>query len=322
MGYLGNAPADQAVQIGTGVIGTSEITDDSIANADIKSDAAIDATKIADGTVTSAEFQYINTLSSNAQTQISAALPKAGGTMSGNIAMGSNDISGVGEVEATSLDISGDADIDGTLETDNLTVGGSQGSDGEVLTSTGSGVAWEAAAGGAGGWVKIGTSTVATSVSNIEIEHGFDSTYDVYKIFVSNLYGTSDGQWFECRLKIGGSYRGDNYYSLGIRSLSGTGHRDTASYNTGQLLLHSNQGVDGAKETTSLEITFHNPDNTTHNKHVSWIGSQAEQSAGRTEGIVGGGGYNGSQAELTGFKFQMSHGSIASATFTSYGLVK
>ena len=32
--------------------------------------ALIDATKIADGTVTSAEFQYINTLSSNAQDQI------------------------------------------------------------------------------------------------------------------------------------------------------------------------------------------------------------------------------------------------------------
>ena len=32
--------------------------------------ALIDATKIADGTVTSTEFQYINTLSSNAQTQI------------------------------------------------------------------------------------------------------------------------------------------------------------------------------------------------------------------------------------------------------------
>jgi hypothetical protein len=41
-----------------------------IANANIKSAAAIDATKIADGSVTSAEFQFINTLSSNAQTQI------------------------------------------------------------------------------------------------------------------------------------------------------------------------------------------------------------------------------------------------------------
>ena len=41
-----------------------------LANASIKASAGIDATKIADGTVTSAEFQYINTLSSNAQTQI------------------------------------------------------------------------------------------------------------------------------------------------------------------------------------------------------------------------------------------------------------
>ena len=41
-----------------------------IENANIKAAAAIDATKIADGSVTSTEFQYINTLSSNAQTQI------------------------------------------------------------------------------------------------------------------------------------------------------------------------------------------------------------------------------------------------------------
>jgi len=48
-----------------------------------------------------------------------------------------------GEVDAVSLDISGDVDVDGTLETDNLTVGGAQGTDGQLLTSTGSGVAWE-----------------------------------------------------------------------------------------------------------------------------------------------------------------------------------
>jgi len=50
------------VSIGTGVI----------VDADVNASAAIDATKIADGTVTSTEFQYINTLSSNAQTQINA----------------------------------------------------------------------------------------------------------------------------------------------------------------------------------------------------------------------------------------------------------
>ena len=49
-----------------------------IADASIKASAAIDATKIADGSVTSTEFQYINTLSSNAQTQLNAKSPSAG----------------------------------------------------------------------------------------------------------------------------------------------------------------------------------------------------------------------------------------------------
>ena len=41
-----------------------------------------------------------------------------------------------------------DIDVDGTAEVDNLTINGSQGNDGDVLTSTGSGIAWEAASGG------------------------------------------------------------------------------------------------------------------------------------------------------------------------------
>ena len=55
-----------------------------IVNADIKASAAIDATKIADGSVTSAEFQYINSLSSNAQTQIDTKAPLASPALTGN----------------------------------------------------------------------------------------------------------------------------------------------------------------------------------------------------------------------------------------------
>lgn len=41
-----------------------------IVDADIKSDAAIDASKIADGTISNAEFQYLNGASSNIQSQL------------------------------------------------------------------------------------------------------------------------------------------------------------------------------------------------------------------------------------------------------------
>jgi len=66
-----NASIDLA-HLAASSVNSSKIVDNSIVNADINSSAAIDATKIANGTVTSAEFQYINTLSSNAQTQINA----------------------------------------------------------------------------------------------------------------------------------------------------------------------------------------------------------------------------------------------------------
>ena len=52
--------------------GVTAIASGVVVDADINASAAIDATKIADGSVTSTEFQYINTLSSNAQTQIDA----------------------------------------------------------------------------------------------------------------------------------------------------------------------------------------------------------------------------------------------------------
>ena len=53
-----------------GTIGTGTWQGTAIANAYIGT--TIDATKLADGSVTNAEFQYINTLSSNAQTQLDA----------------------------------------------------------------------------------------------------------------------------------------------------------------------------------------------------------------------------------------------------------
>ena len=51
---------------------TGTLAEDQIVDAMVNASAAIDATKIANGSVTSTEFQYINSLSSNAQTQLDA----------------------------------------------------------------------------------------------------------------------------------------------------------------------------------------------------------------------------------------------------------
>ena len=61
----------------------ASIPDDSITNA--KLSTGIDAVKLADGSVTNAEFQYINSLTSNAQTQIDAKAPTASPTFTGDV---------------------------------------------------------------------------------------------------------------------------------------------------------------------------------------------------------------------------------------------
>ena len=66
--FDGSGNVTGVAAIGTGVI----------VNADVKSDAGIDATKLADGSITDTELQYISTLSSNAQTQIDSKSATAG----------------------------------------------------------------------------------------------------------------------------------------------------------------------------------------------------------------------------------------------------
>ena len=72
-GYITSSSSDTLTNKTFDADGTgNSITN--IENADIKAAAAIDATKIADGSVTSAEFQYIGGLTSDAQTQINSKL--------------------------------------------------------------------------------------------------------------------------------------------------------------------------------------------------------------------------------------------------------
>lgn len=55
---------------GASSVGSNEITNDSIVNADIKSNAAIDATKINTGVVSNTEFNYLDGVTSAIQTQL------------------------------------------------------------------------------------------------------------------------------------------------------------------------------------------------------------------------------------------------------------
>ena len=64
-------------KINDSAVTSAKIADDTIVNADINSSAAIDATKIHDGTISNTEFGYLNSVTSAIQTQLDAKLVKA-----------------------------------------------------------------------------------------------------------------------------------------------------------------------------------------------------------------------------------------------------
>jgi hypothetical protein len=103
-------------------VNSSKIVDDSIVNADINSSAAIDATKIHDGTISNTEFGYLNGVTSAIQTQLDGKLTASNnlsdvtastartnlglGTIAtqnaNNVALTGGSITGLGDPSATS----------------------------------------------------------------------------------------------------------------------------------------------------------------------------------------------------------------------------
>ena len=79
---------------------------------------------------------------------------------------------------AKKLFVGTDLDVDGTAELDNLTIGGSQGSDGQVLTSTGSGIAWETPVGGVSATANGADNRITTFTSSTALNGEANLTFD------------------------------------------------------------------------------------------------------------------------------------------------
>jgi hypothetical protein len=144
-----------------------------IENADIKANAGIDATKLADGSVTSTELQYINSVTSNVQTQIDS-------------------------------------------KQDNLP--SQTGNAGEFLTTDGTNLSWGTPAGGGGGTGGVVTTQTMTgtisplpssptyaTASGISISLAANTTYLVRGFFIEKeINGTSGNM--DIKLNYTGSF--------------------------------------------------------------------------------------------------------------------
>jgi hypothetical protein len=84
-------------------------------------------------------------------------------------------------------------DVNGTVNLNNLTVNGAQGGDGQVLTSTGTGIAWEPAGGGStpnNATIDISAGTDMSGGGTFTTNQGINGTITLNHADTSNLSGT------------------------------------------------------------------------------------------------------------------------------------
>ena len=228
-----------------------------------------------------------------------------------------------GEVDAASLDISGNADIDGTLETDNLTIGGAQGSDGQILTSTGSGVGWESpAAGGTSGYQFLESVSVSANSSTIEIDELNTSDYAAYKIF-GNLRTTGSSSQARFTFRSGtndvGSHNNASMFRMnnnatayqGGYRVSGSSYLDLGAVNLNQYTVLS-FGMD-------LYIPLSYAEFAGYNKRTSATIRWAFEYSG-VHGALFGEAWSTYDGIVNGMKLYLNTGTFADGIFYVYGL--
>ena len=166
-------------------------------------------------TATATELNYTDGVTSNIQTQLDAAgagsVTSVGGTgtVSGLTLTGTVTSSGSLTLGGTLDDINLASGVTGTLPAANGGTGiTAAGTSGNVLTSTGSGWASTAPAGG-GAWEFFSSTTVSSSVANIEM--ALSSSHDQYMIVLDNISTGNDSGGY-LRWKRGGSFITTDYY--------------------------------------------------------------------------------------------------------------
>ena len=135
----------------------------------------------------------------------------------------------------------GTLSVAGTLDVTNFKVGGAQGTDGQVLTSTGSGVAWEAAGGGGGnafGNLSVaGQATVAADTS----------TDTLTLVAGSNITLTTDASTDTVTITSSGSPSGSNpngfpFSRVPTKDLRNNSGDPAAYWYPSDLVEHRNSG--------------------------------------------------------------------------------
>ena len=199
-----------------------------------------------------------------------------------------------------------------------LTLAGAAGTNGQVLTSAGSGLpTWSTPNSGA--LVFISSQTVSSAVASVDFTSGISATYDDYVVNFEDVTPGTTSTAFYLRLYKNGAFSSSGY-SQSVASLKGTPVY-SASSSSAQINM-TDATVSSTVSVLSGSCTLLNMNSASGNRATA-IGKtffNVSTSAAQVVSVFGGS--QSSAFASTGFQFLFSSGNITSGTFRLYGVAK
>jgi hypothetical protein len=191
---------------------------------------------------------------------------------------------------------------------------------GKFLTTNGSAASWGTVA--PAGLVLLSTVT-ASSSSTVDIETTFDSTYDEYIVMITKVTGSNLGRNFMLRTKQGGAYNtSTNYKTHYVYATNTQTTQSTNNYTNIDSIEAASNIHNTAGRELNIQFNISNPASTNNIKMVRWSGMYYHENS-RMGHVNGAGGLDGGiTSAITGLRFYMDSGNIATGIFRLYGVSK
>jgi hypothetical protein len=197
-----------------------------------------------------------------------------------------------------------------------LTLAGAAGTNGQVLTSAGSGLpSWTTVGSGA---LTLLSTVTASAAATVDIETTFNGTYDSYLLIGRSCLVSVDTADFRFLMKLGGTYVTTGYIYHVMNPASGaTAYASVQATNDSYIPI--GPGMSNASNSSfSFAMRIYNPTSTTLKKLITFEGAALATSGTVIKNSFGS-GTNNEISALTGIRFFPPSGTI-SGTFRLYGI--
>ena len=168
-----------------------------------------------------------------------------------------------------------------------------------------------------GGLVHLSTIT-ASGASTVDVESTFDSTYDAYRLIVTDYTAATDGQQVQILMKIGGSYQTNNYRWASItHDTKDSGRSDRSGVGVDTYIMMGLSYGNDAYANANFVIDIYNPADTAIRHVIRYEGTYFEDD--NDIHVMQGLGMNETTGALTGLRIKAGSGNV-SGRFRLYGI--